>query len=267
MNFMNLQECNNWIAHLCSDREVAVTDESLAGLMSPAMAEHWLSLPAKRQTVYRCLVFSNVHEILSYVFRQTSRFLGDEKFGLSLRRFLAEFKMHSEHFYNIPRDFWDFAQMAKIFSGSAFAFLEELADYEYARWSLYQKPNLHFAAPTRLETPLTEAKLVFNPDLVLKNYQWCVDKVSTTFAPADVKPQNCFLLLYRTPDECLVETFGLNALSFAFLNSCLQNPQKSLGALLEDFSATQNDLPQDWISDLLPFLQELLRRKIVLAMG
>lgn len=262
---MNLQESNNLIYHLCFDRNFDVTASHLADFADDETIQHWLSLPERRKMVYRRLVLGSVFDVVEFVFEKTFSHLTDDETENRILDFLQERKPQSPHFWNIPKDFYEYMVESEGFVCQGRPFLSDLARFEYHRWRMYQGLNQNLSFESQENLALDQAQVQLNSDLGLHVFDYAVHAVEDG---GDVPVrQDTRILLYRDTESRVAEVFALNEKSFLMMDLLIKHTDLPLGQILEKVvqSFAEED-PQQLLQEALGFIKMLMEKKVILAL-
>lgn len=263
---MSLQANNNLVYHICTDANFSFTDENLHSFVDANAAEHWLQVTPHRQVIYQKLVFGNVFEVISYVFKATQKCLEVQSivFADLVVDFLNSTGITTRYYYEIPIEFWQWLQREPRFLLLCDQPVWAVADFEITRWQLYQYVNATHQSIVALDLPLTQVRFKFHDDVVIRSYDWPVHHFVTDAQLWHLqKREPHFLLLYRHSQTKLVEVAELNASSLAFVEFAQIHSTLSVTDLILEFTKRYNDSNLQ-ATDILAFIQNILKLNIAM---
>ncbi len=161
---------------------------------------------------YRDAVFANIEETLSNTFPITAAIL-DEKWFRLIRDFLAKSPPTQHLLRYVPQEFAHFIKKKQQSFLEAYPYLIELVDYELLELLLLVKPDQTILIRKKWETFPDDLKIapLFNPDLVLRCYQWPVHFIGKNFADIEQIPQGeYYLAMYRHIETKEVQFMEVN---------------------------------------------------------
>lgn len=190
----------------------------------------------RRMAIYRELFFNNLYNLLGTYFPVLRKIHTDEQWHLMIREFMRKHRAQTPYFLQLPGEFLDFLQGEYPAQDGDFAFLTELAHYEYAELELSVSTDendftgIDAAGDLLLNTPV-KSRLAW-----AFAYQYPVHRISQDFLPAAANEQPVFLALYRRSDD-KVRFLELNSVSAALLDAVDDNHDGLSGeALLRELS-------------------------------
>lgn len=264
---MSLREVQNLFHHLCLDKKFVFNRETLAKYASEDTVDFLLDQPIQKQTVYRELVENNISSMIFTALPLTFHFLDTRQKNTLIRDFISEYQARSNHYRHIPYDFFEYARRKDIFAKLKPNFLAELCDYEFASYELLFRDHRFPIPASASDKELSEARVVLNPNLVLKEYAFPVNHITEKSAPQNLKKQKTDLIIYRRVDNFHQNSFVLNDLTCSLIEILLKCPDKNfetcLQLLLEQNLSFQKEAVAE---EAVAFLKELLDKQIVLAL-
>lgn len=262
----NLHDIQNFFLKLCTDVSFDDSEENLRRIAPNTIANHLMRIPKERLLTYRRLTTANIENLLKKTFPLLFRWIPTETRMQLMRLFLSE-KIQSNQYRQIPQEFINFLNRDSQSKSFLTKRLLQLADYELAEYDLIFNDALQKPLSIDPNTPLENARLVLNPALVLKCYDYPVHAVSETNDPASLPDKESPVLLYRDPLDFKICSLRLSPNSYIFLEVFSNTPQRLLTEGLEEMTSRlpQPD-PQGFIRECLEFLKTLIDKRIVIAL-
>ena len=194
----------------------------------------------RRMAIYRELFFNNLRSLLSNMFPVLSELLSDEKWRRLVRRFMQRHQAQTPYFLQLPAEFLDFLQNEYEPEPDDFAFLVELAHYEYIELALSVSEETNDMEGVDPEGDLLSGIPVKSELAWVFAYQYPVHRISRNFLPDAPAEQPVYLAVYRGTDD-KVGFLELNAVTAGLLNAIEQNEAARTGdALLRKLAADIN---------------------------
>ena len=185
----------------------------------------------RRMRVYRELFFNNLGSLLANMFPVLKKLHSKEKWNSLVRQFMRQHRAQTPYFLQLPQEFLEFLQNEYTLADDDFAFLVELAHYEYIELALSiseaenDLTGVDSAGDLLANTPVkSELAWVYR-------YQFPVHRISTDYLPEAPGDEPVFIVVYRRTDDS-VGFLELNPLSAELLNAIAGNDEQVSGAAL-----------------------------------
>lgn len=194
----------------------------------------------RRMSIYRTLFFNNLYNLLGTFFPVLRKLHSDDQWRHMIRGFMKLHQSKTPYFLQLPEEFLGYLQTEYPASDDDFAFLTELAHYEYAELAL---------SVSTLENDMTD----IDPDGDLLQqapvkselswafaYNYPVHRIDTDYLPDNPQDQPVYLALFRRSNDT-VKFLELNAVTAALLDAVDKNENRMNGeALLRNLADTIN---------------------------
>ena len=185
----------------------------------------------RRMAIYRKLFFNNLVNLLATMFPVIRKIHTDEQWHGMIRQFMQHHKAETPYFLQLPEEFLAYLQDEFTAADDDYAFLLELAHYEYAELELSVSedendlngidPNGDMLAGIPVKSSLSR---VFA-------YRYPVHRISPDSLPEEPEDQPIYLALYRGNDG-EVGFLELNAVTAALLDAIEFNEDNKTGEQL-----------------------------------
>ena len=235
---------------------------------SPPQANKNQPIEERRLSIYRELVYNNIHTFISSGFPVLCGILGPESVNRLVRQFIVDYRCHSPYFLEISQEFLRFLQEQYQLTESDPAFLLELAHYEWVELALdvseQTLPAQEAAGDALTGQALLRAHFMVSPLAWSLSYTYPVHRIGPAFQPTSTPTpeQGTFLVVYRNRQE-QVEFLEINAVTARLLQ--LLDDKAYTGASALQLIAEELDHPDP--AQILEFggqiLAELHTREII----
>ena len=196
----------------------------------------------RRMAIYRKLFFNNLYNLLSTFFPVMRKIHTNNQWRRFVRGFMQHHEAETPYFLQLPQEFLAYLQDEFTAADDDYAFLLELAHYEYAELELSVSdnendlngidPNGDLLAGIPMKSSLSR---VFA-------YRYAVHRISPDFLPGEPEDQPVYLALYRGKDDA-VGFLELNSVTAALLDAIEFNPDNNTGEELLRALATKINYP------------------------
>lgn len=262
---MSLVQTQRLFHDLCFSKKFSFNKKTLLKYTDESQTNFLLTQDQERHLIYRELLEANIFSVLKTAYPILFSVLDDSQ--NLLRDFLHHHKARDNFYRHCARDFLDFIKTSPPKPFLQNQILQELADYEWSCFDLNFQKNFSGHLNSTQELPLEEARLVFNPNLFLKDYGFPVHKMTGETKWNRILPEKSFLLIYRHPKSLETQSLVLNKNSHLFLKIARERPRENFRNLLEFISNQMDNTAQASLTnDALFFLKLLLDKGIVLAL-
>ena len=185
----------------------------------------------RRMAVYRKLFFNNLYNLLGTMFPVLRKIHSDDQWRRMIRQFMQKHQAATPYFLQLPEEFLSFLEKEFEPGPGDYAFLLELAHYEYAELALSiscEENNLDGVDPKGDLLIATPVKSLLAWAYA---YQYPVHRISPDFLPTEPAEQPVYLALYRDRDD-KVRFLELNAVTAGLLDAIENNPDQHSGEQL-----------------------------------
>lgn len=165
-----------------------------AHIRDPLHARRPAGTAARRMRVYNELLFNNIESFLLGCFPVLRKVLGGRKWRRLVRAFLAQHRCHTPYFRQIPDEFLQFLQNAKLSEGGYPDYLLELAHYEWMELALSVSSRDEQLPAHDPAGDLIEERPLLNPVLASLAYAYPVHRIRPR---ARVARASTYLLVFR----------------------------------------------------------------------
>lgn len=196
--------------------------------------------------------------------------------------FLKQYVAREANYRQIVFDFFQFLEKRDFHEDV----LRDLANFEYDCFSLLSSETRLLPMDRRekedSETLIGNARLIFNPDLLIKRYKYPVHTITAKTdqqAIASVEPcepgepgesnapRETEILIYRNPRDQEIYTMALTPLTHKFIHTFLENRKWTFSEGLQRLISELPEIEtQDLINDSLAFLKNLYERNIIVSL-
>jgi len=194
----------------------------------------------RRMAIYRELFFNNIRNLLSNMFPVLRKLHSDERwFGL-IRQFMQRHRAETPYFLQLPQEFLEFLQTEYTPQDDDFAFLVELAHYEYIELALSISEDQDDLTGVDPDGDLLANVPVKSELAWVYAYEFPVHRINSDFLPQDPLEQAVFLAAYRRTDDT-VGFLELNPVTARLLELVDENDSNVTGeALLRSLADDMN---------------------------
>lgn len=180
----------------------------------------------RRMAIYRSLFFNNLYNLLGTFFPVLRKISSDEQWRHLIREFMKVHRAKTPYFLQLPEEFVEFLQNEYQALDDDYAFLTELAHYEYVELALRVSPNENDLTNVDPNGDLLKAVPAKSVLAWAFAYRYPVHRVSKDYLPAEATEQPSYLALYRGSDD-KVRFLELNSVTAALLDA-IENNQTEL---------------------------------------
>ncbi|MCH9693671.1 MAG: putative DNA-binding domain-containing protein [Gammaproteobacteria bacterium] len=172
----------------------------------------------RRMAIYRELFFNNLYNLLGTFFPVLRKIHSDAQWHRMIRDFLKGHRAKTPYFLQLPEEFLGFLQTEYTTQEDDFAFLTELAHYEYAELALRVSEEENDMTGIDPDGDLLANTPVKSVVAWAFAYHFPVHRISTGYLPSEPLQQPVYLALYRGSND-KVGFLELNAVSAALLDA------------------------------------------------
>jgi len=185
----------------------------------------------RRMAIYRELFFNNIRNLLANMFPVLRKMVSDEKWHSLIRLFMQKHRAETPYFLQLPQEFLDFLQNEYTPQEDDFAFLIELAHYEYIELALSISEDVNDLAGVDPDGDLLENVPVKSALAWVYAYQFPVHRISIDFIPEDPAEKPVFLAVYRRAND-KVGFLELNPVTARLFELVADNDARRTGEIL-----------------------------------
>jgi len=191
----------------------------------------------RRMAIYRGLFFNNLYNLLGTFFPVLRKISSDEQWHHLIREFMKVHRAKTPYFLQLPEEFLEFLQSEYQALDDDYAFLTELAHYEYVELALRVSTDENDLANVDPAGDLLRGVPAKSVLAWAFAYHYPVHRVSKTYLPADAPEQPTYLAVYRGSDD-KVRFLELNSVTAALLDA-IENNEAALNgeSLLRELAA------------------------------
>jgi hypothetical protein len=191
----------------------------------------------RRMAIYRGLFFNNLFNLLGTFFPVLRKISSDEQWRHLIREFMKVHRAKTPYFLQLPEEFLQFLQSEYRALDDDYAFLTELAHYEYVELALRVSPSENDLTNVDPGGDLLRGVPAKSVLAWAFAYNYPVHRVSTDYLPADATEQPSYLAIYRRSDD-KVRFLELNSVTAALLDA-IENNEAALNgeSLLRELAA------------------------------
>ncbi len=194
----------------------------------------------RRVAVYRKLFFNNLRNLLGRFFPVLRKIHDDEQWHRLVRGFMQRHVARTPYFLRLPEEFLGYLQQEFEATDEDYAFLVELAHYEYAELALSVSEAENDLAGIDRGGDLLGAVPVKSSLAWAFAYSFPVHRISPQYLPDKPEAHPVYLALYRNSDD-EVGFLELNASTAALLDAIERNDDGLTGeALLRGLAGQLN---------------------------
>jgi hypothetical protein len=155
----------------------------------------------RRMAIYRELFFNNIRNLLSNMFPVLKKLHAEEKWHSMIRQFMQRHKAETPYFLQLPQEFLDFLQNEYIPQDDDFAFLLELAHYEYIELAVSISEDVNDLTGVDPGGDLLANVPVKSVLAWAYVYQFPVHRISSDYLPDEPGEHPTFLAVYRGSND------------------------------------------------------------------
>jgi len=185
----------------------------------------------RRMAIYRELFFNNIRNLLSNMFPVLRILHTDEKWDNLIRQFMQRHRAETPYFLQLPQELLDFLQNEYTPQDDDFAFLIELAHYEYIELALSISEAVNDLTGVDPGGDLLANVPVKSELAWMYAYQFPVHRISSDFVPQEPGEQPVFLAVYRR-DNDKVGFLELNPITARLLELIGEDDSHETGEML-----------------------------------
>ncbi|WP_051640772.1 DUF2063 domain-containing protein [Thiomicrorhabdus sp. Milos-T2] len=157
-------------------------------------------IEARRLKIYEELFFNNLQDFFSQLFPVCNEILGESRWLLLVREYMAKHKAQTPLFHELGEEFLDFLQTEYTPLENDPEFLLELAHYEWVELALGVSEEQGFDSDNQSEIDL-QLEYEISPVAWLLAYEWPVHQLSEENQPKTKPNQATTLLVYSENSE------------------------------------------------------------------
>lgn len=182
----------------------------------------------RRMSIYRELFFNNIRNLLSNMFPVLKKLHTQQRWNVLIRQFMIRHQAHTPYFLRLPQEFLGFLQDEYEPRDDDFAFLVELAHYEYTELALSISEAVNDMQGIDPDGDLL-ANIPVKSELTwVYAYQFPVHRITTDYLPEKPGEQAIYLAVYRKADD-KVGFLELNSMTAQLLNTLGDNENNLTG--------------------------------------
>jgi len=155
----------------------------------------------RRMAIYRELFFNNIRNLMANMFPVLRKLYTDEKWHSLIRQFMQRHRAETPYFLQLPQELLEFLQNEYTPQDDDFAFLVELAHYEYIELALSISEDGNDLTGVDPDGDLLANVPVKSVLAWVYAYQFPVHRISTEFIPEEPAEQTVFLAVYRRDND------------------------------------------------------------------
>lgn len=176
-------------------------------------------IEARRLKIYEELFFNNLQDFFSQLFPVCNEILGESRWLLLVREYIAKHKAQTPLFHELGEEFLDFLQTEYSPLESDPDFLLELAHYEWVELALGVSEEQGFERDNQSEIDLN-LEYQISPLAWLLAYEWPVHQLSKDNQPKLIPNQATTLLVYsESAEQERIDFIALTPLLYQWLLS------------------------------------------------
>ena len=194
----------------------------------------------RRMAIYRDLFFNNLRNLLSGTFPVLKKIHSDAKWRRMVRQFMQKHESHTPYFLRLPEEFLNFLRDEYEAQDDDYAFLLELAHYEYIELALSISTDANDMTGVDPDGDLLKGVPVKSVLTWVYAYEYPVHRISAEYLPESPLEQPVNLAVYRrASDE--VGFLELNPMTANLLHLLKDNSAADSGEeLLRKLAADTN---------------------------
>ena len=185
----------------------------------------------RRMAIYRDLFFNNLRNLLSQTFPVLRKLHENDKWNSLVRQFMVRHKAQTPYFLQIPEEFVNFLQNEYEKQADDFAFLTELAHYEWVELALSVSDEVNDVSDVDKEGSLLDRTPILSKLAWTFAYQFPVHRISENFLPDEPGEQLTFLTICRKANDDM-DFMELNPVTARLLEMIESNDAESGRVLL-----------------------------------
>ena len=185
----------------------------------------------RRLAIYRELFFNNLFSLLGTFYPVLRKVHADAQWRHLIREFMKVHRAETPYFLKLPEEFLLFLSNEYAPLDDDYAFLAELAHYEYAELALAVEPGENDLDGIDPNGDLLHGVPVKSVLAWTYAYTYPVQRISPDFLPSEPSGQPVYLTIYRRSDD-KVRFMELNGITAALLDAVDNNEQHLSGAEL-----------------------------------
>ena len=231
-----------------------------AHIRNPGNAKRPAGASAQRMRAYNELLYNSVESFLLACFPVLRKMLGKRKWGRLVRAFFAQHRSRTPYFRQIPEEFLQFLQNARLEDGYP-DYLLDLAHYEWIELMLSVSNRDEQLPAFDVSGDLIEERPLLNPVLANLSYRYPVHRIRPR---AKIEPSATHLLVFRDTGM-QVRFMELSAVSARLLALLAEGPRSGREAvdLLAKELGQENS---DWLAEFARgHLEELRAAGVILG--
>ena len=182
----------------------------------------------RRMAIYRKLFFNNLNNLLATMFPVLRKIHSDARWRRMIRLFMQQHRAETPYFLQLPEEFLSFLQNEFEPDQDDYAFLTELAHYEYAELALSVSTDEDDLTDVDPDGDLLENAPVLSKLAWSYAYHYPVHRISPDYLPKTPAEQPAYLAVYRRSDD-KVRFLELNAMTAALLDAIENNEENRSG--------------------------------------
>ena len=176
----------------------------------------------RRMAIYRKLFFNNLYNLLGTFFPVLRRIHSNKQWEHFIREFMKVHRAKTPYFLQLPEEFLAFLQNEYTTQDDDYAFLTELAHYEYAELALSVSASENDMQGIEPKGDLLSAVPVKSELAWAFAYHYPVHRISKDYLPAEPQEQPVYLAIFRRSND-KVRFLELNAVTAALLDAVENN--------------------------------------------
>ena len=185
----------------------------------------------RRMAIYRELFFNNLRSLLSSTFPVLKKLHSDEKWRRMVRQFMQKHESHTPYFLRLPEEFLNFLRDEYETQDDDYAFLLELAHYEYIELALSISTDANDMTGVDPDGDLLNGVPVKSVLTWVYAYEYPVHRISAEYLPDSPLEQPVNLAVYRRAND-EVGFLELNPMSANLLHLVEDNSAADSGEVL-----------------------------------
>ena len=220
----------------------------------------------RRMAVYRELFFNNLFSLLSSTFPVLKKIHTDNQWRRLIREFMIHHQAETPYFLEVPQEFLTFLQSTYPGAEDDFPFLLELAHYEWVELELSVSEAENDMQRIDLAGDLVSGVPVKSKLAYVIEYQYPVQKISTTYLPTEPGEQPTYLSVFRKADDEL-GFMELNPVTARLLQLIDENEGQKTGRelLLELAQESNYPNPDTMVAHGADAMRQMRESEIILG--
>jgi len=155
----------------------------------------------RRMAIYRELFFNNIRNLLSTMFPVLKKLHSKDKWHSLIRQFMQRHRAETPYFLQLPLEFLEFLQNEYTLQDDDFAFLIELAHYEYIELAVSISEDENDLTGVDPDGDLLANAPVKSVLAWAFAYHFPVHRISNDYIPDEAAEQPIFLTVYRRSND------------------------------------------------------------------